>query len=58
MTLRRPSARLQLMRNTTMLTWRQVAWDGADLSLAMRTVRPVHAIISVGETADSSGTER
>jgi FtsP/CotA-like multicopper oxidase with cupredoxin domain len=52
MTLRRPGARIQLMRDSTMLTWRPLAKDGADLPPAMQTARPAHSIISIGETMD------
>jgi len=52
MTLRRPGARIQLWRDTSMSTWRPLAKDGADLPPASRSDRPARAIISIGETMD------
>jgi FtsP/CotA-like multicopper oxidase with cupredoxin domain len=52
MTLRRPGARIQLWRDTTLATWRPVAKDGADLPPPRQIERPARAIISIGETMD------
>ena len=52
MTLRRPGARVELWRDTTLLTWRPLARDGADLPTAWQVARPARASISIGETMD------
>lgn len=52
MTTRRPGARVELWRDSTMLTWRPLAKDGADLPPASRTARAARSIISIGETMD------
>jgi FtsP/CotA-like multicopper oxidase with cupredoxin domain len=54
MTLRRPTLRLELLRDTTLLRWRPLAKDGADLPAAGRVLGPaIHARgISIGETYD------
>jgi FtsP/CotA-like multicopper oxidase with cupredoxin domain len=54
MTLRRPTLRIELLRDTTLLRWRPLAKDGADLPTDRRVVGPaLHARgISIGETYD------
>lgn len=52
MTLRRPGARIQLMRDTAVATWRPLAKDGADLPPASRIERPARSNITIGETMD------
>jgi FtsP/CotA-like multicopper oxidase with cupredoxin domain len=52
MTLRRPGARILLWRDSTIVSWRPLAKDGADLPPASQTERPARAIISIGETMD------
>ena len=51
-TLRRPGARVELWRDTTMLQWRPLAKDGADLPVALQVARPARTSISIGETLD------
>ena len=52
MTTRRPALRLELRRDTTLLAWRELAKDGADLPAARRVGRPAVHQISIGETYD------
>lgn len=52
MTTRRPGARVEMWRDTTLLSWRQLAKDGADLPPAWQVARPARASISIGETMD------
>ena len=52
MTTRRPGLRLEFWRDTTLLTWRPLAKDGADLPTAWQVARPARAGISIGETMD------
>jgi FtsP/CotA-like multicopper oxidase with cupredoxin domain len=52
MTLRRPGARILLLRDTTIATWRPLAKDGADLPPASQIERPARSTISIGETMD------
>lgn len=48
----RPSIRLELRRDTTLLTWRALAKDGSELPAARQLVRPARQLISIGETYD------
>lgn len=48
----RPSIRLELRRDTTLLTWRALAKDGGELPAARQLVRPARQLISIGETYD------
>ncbi len=52
MTLRRPGIRIELWRDTTMLQWRLLAKDGADLPAPLQVARPARSGISIGETSD------
>ena len=42
----------RLTRDTSLVTWRAIAKDGADLPRAQRVVRPAEMSLNVGETAD------
>ena len=44
--------RFVLRRDNTLMTWRAVAKDGADLPPAQATMRPAMQLLSVGETYD------
>jgi len=44
--------RFSLRKDTTLVSWRAVAKDGADLPRAQATVRPATQVITVGETYD------
>lgn len=46
------SGDLALLSDTTVLTWRAIAKDGADLPAHQATVRPARQYVSVGETYD------
>jgi hypothetical protein len=52
MTTRRPRARAELRRDSTLVTWRPLAKDGADLPMAFRGAIPARTPISIGETMD------
>ncbi len=49
-----PAARFRfvLRQDTTVVSWRARAKDGADLPKALRTERPANVVIDVGETYD------
>jgi manganese oxidase len=47
-----PYLRVRLMRDTTVLTWRALAKDGADLPPGQATTRPAFLVMNVGETYD------
>ena len=51
-TLRRPGARIEIWRDTTMLQWRPLAKDGADLPAELQVARPARESVSIGETLD------
>jgi FtsP/CotA-like multicopper oxidase with cupredoxin domain len=51
-TISRPSIRVELRRDTTLLTWRAVAKDGGELPAARQLARPARQQISIGETYD------
>jgi len=51
-TIGRPSIRLELRRDTTLLTWRALAKDGRELPAARQVARPARQQISIGETYD------
>jgi FtsP/CotA-like multicopper oxidase with cupredoxin domain len=51
-TAARPGLQILLMQDTTMLAWRPVAKDGADLPAARRVIRPARQQLSIGETMD------
>ena len=44
--------RFFLMRDSSIVTWRRIAKDGADLPASQRTVGPAVQALDVGETAD------
>lgn len=48
----RPGIRLELKQDTTLMTWRPIAKDGADLPVPARGVRPARQALSIGETMD------
>ena len=48
----RPGLRFELMRDSTVATWRHLAKDGADLPAARRVIRPALQRLSIGETMD------
>ena len=47
-----PYVRVALMRDTSLVRWRAVAKDGADLPPAAATERPAAVMLNVGETYD------
>jgi FtsP/CotA-like multicopper oxidase with cupredoxin domain len=51
-TIARPSIRVELRRDTTLLTWRALAKDGRELPAARQLARPARQQISIGETYD------
>ena len=51
-TLGRPSMRVELRRDTTLLSWRALAKDGSELPAARQVARPARQLISIGETYD------
>jgi hypothetical protein len=51
-TAARPGLQLALMQDTTVMAWRPVAKDGADLPAARRVIRPAVQPLSIGETMD------
>jgi FtsP/CotA-like multicopper oxidase with cupredoxin domain len=52
MTTRRPTSRVELWRDSTMLSWRMLEKDGADLPVPQRAARPARSNVSIGETLD------
>ena len=52
MTTRRPGARVELWRDTTLLSWRPLAKDGAELPMTRQVERPARMVVSIGETMD------
>jgi len=51
-TTSRPNLGLELKQDTTVVTWRPLAKDGADLPAAARLVRPARQVLGIGETMD------
>jgi FtsP/CotA-like multicopper oxidase with cupredoxin domain len=51
-TLRRPGARLELWRDSTLISWRPLAKDGADLPSSFQAMRSARLNLSIGETMD------
>jgi FtsP/CotA-like multicopper oxidase with cupredoxin domain len=51
-TIARPSIRVELRRDTTLLMWRALAKDGRELPAARQLARPARQQISIGETYD------
>jgi manganese oxidase len=52
MTTRRPRMRAELWHDSTLVTWRPLAKDGADLPTRFQGATPARAPISIGETMD------
>jgi hypothetical protein len=52
MTTRRPNVTVELWRDSTLLAWRPLARDGADLPARWRQARAARAAITIGETMD------
>jgi len=51
-TIARPAIRMEIRRDTTLLTWRALAKDGGELPAARQVTRPARQQISIGETYD------
>ena len=51
-TTARPGLRLELKQDTTVMTWRPIAKDGAELPPTARGARPARQSLSIGETLD------
>src|SRR6266850_2737793 len=51
-TIGRPSIRVELRRDTTLLSWRALAKDGGELPAVRQLARPARQVISIGETYD------
>jgi FtsP/CotA-like multicopper oxidase with cupredoxin domain len=64
MTATRPNIRVEIWRGDSLINWRPLAKDGADLPDTWRVVRAARSPISIGETmdyeivADAAGTMR
>jgi FtsP/CotA-like multicopper oxidase with cupredoxin domain len=43
---------ITLLRDTTLMSWRPRAWDGADLPPAQSLLQPARTVVAVGQTAD------
>lgn len=48
----RPTLRYELWQDSTLVTWRPLAKDGADVSASRRVVRPARQVLGIGETMD------
>lgn len=48
----RPGLRMELKQDSTVMTWRPMAKDGADLPQAARGPRPARQALGIGETMD------
>ncbi len=51
-TLGRPTLRLEVRRDTTLLSWRALAKDGSELPAARQLTRRASQVVSIGETYD------
>lgn len=51
-TVGRPGMRMELRRDSTLLEWRVLAKDGAELPGTRKVVGPARQMISIGETVD------
>lgn len=51
-TTSRPGLRMELRRDTTVLSWKQLAKDGAELPASRQTVIGARQTVSIGETID------
>jgi FtsP/CotA-like multicopper oxidase with cupredoxin domain len=52
MTTRRPRTRAELWHDSTLVMWRPLAKDGADLAARFQAATPARVPISIGETGD------
>lgn len=52
MTATRPNIRVEIWRGDSLINWRPVAKDGADLADGFRVMRAARSPISIGETMD------
>ena len=57
-TVARPGMRADLWQDSSMVQWRLLARDGADLPVAARVVRQARYALSIGETVDVEITPR
>ena len=57
-TIGRPGIRVELRRDTSLVQWRALAKDGADLPEEGRVLQPARQLISIGETYDFEVTPR
>jgi FtsP/CotA-like multicopper oxidase with cupredoxin domain len=57
-TIGRPNIRVEVRRDTSLLEWRALAKDGADLPREQQVMRPARTVISIGETYDFEVTPR
>jgi FtsP/CotA-like multicopper oxidase with cupredoxin domain len=62
-TTNRPNIRVELWRGDSLIAWRPLAKDGADLPASQRAARPARSPIAIGETMDyeivpAAGTQR
>jgi manganese oxidase len=57
-TVARPGMRADLWQDSSMVQWRLLARDGADLPEAARVVRQARYALSIGETLDVEVTPR
>jgi hypothetical protein len=57
-TISRPNIRVEVRRDTSLVEWRALAKDGADLPDEQQVMRPAHRVISIGETYDFEVTPR
>jgi FtsP/CotA-like multicopper oxidase with cupredoxin domain len=51
-TTARPNLRMELRRDTSLVKWRRIAKDGADLPVGQQVARAAQELVSVGETVD------
>lgn len=52
MTVRRPGARVELWRDTTLLNWRALAKDGREFPATRQVQQAARSVVSIGETLD------
>jgi FtsP/CotA-like multicopper oxidase with cupredoxin domain len=57
-TIGRPNIRVEVRRDTSLVQWRALAKDGADLPDERQVTRPARTLISIGETYDFEVTPR
>jgi FtsP/CotA-like multicopper oxidase with cupredoxin domain len=57
-TTARPGLRLELRRDTTVVAWRQLARDGAELPDVRKVMRPGRQPLTIGQTMDFEVTPR